>query len=610
MQQLLKLFFILQTAVRGEPFIGEVTQPRLLSVLTGESVTINCTWIYNGTNHEWIHANFQREPLLGNKNSCIKKLTCVRDVTLGSFGRCFTSLEIENVSIDHSQNKYTHMVKLPKVYPPLESKGQGTRLQIYGEPFIGEVTQPRLLSVLTGESVTINCTWIYNGTNNEWIHANFQREPLLGNKNSSNKKLTCVRDVTLGSFGRCFTSLEIENVSFDHSQYNYICMVKLPKVYPPLERRGQGTRLQIYEMPEISIIGGSLVAGQKSVLTCSAQGLYSENISFTWTCNGINMMTNIPVPTLKGMVHGKPNATSKFEIIPQVIDHGTVCTCQINHVTFKQPLTERIKLDVKYGPLEPTIMYKLKDTYHVKASNGVTVPSNSPVELRCSVDSNPVATVIWLKNGKNLTSMIENIIRLNSSILTIPHFQPKDAGVYWCVANNSYGWRNGSVSLMAFQKDHLLLYILSSIIGVIGLIGMIAIYVCLIWKRQLKGPVNVPIEPSPETMIKNEKYNTESDTIYAFVRRNNLQSNPKHATDPVNEYSNLEEGEEVSYADIVIHNPRRQCYDQQPKQVSNVTEKNARKDFKYMHGSSPFKHIDDTSEYSVVRISHQDLRTV
>ncbi|GCC23275.1 hypothetical protein chiPu_0001669 [Chiloscyllium punctatum] len=229
---------------------------------------------------------------------------------------------------------------------------------VRGEPFLGEVTQPRLLSVLTGESVTINCTWIYNGTNLEWIHANFQREPLLGNKNSSIKKLTCVRDVTLGSFRRCFTSLEIENVSFGHSQYNYTCMVKLPKVYPPLESRGQGTRLQIY----------------------------------------------------------------------------------------------------------------------------------------------------------------------------------------------------GNVQLM---------------------------------------------------------YPLNQDTIYAFVRRNNLPSNPKHATaDPVNEYSNLEEDEEVSYADIVIHNPRRQCCDQQPKQVSNVTEKNARKDFKYMHGSSPLKHIDDTSEYSVVRISHQDLRTV
>ncbi|XP_020370730.2 myelin-associated glycoprotein-like [Rhincodon typus] len=480
---------------------------------------------------------------------------------------------------------------------------------VQGVPSIGEVTQPRLITALRGELVSINCTFIiYNGIDADWVHANWKRDPPSGNITAYEmKKLTCVPNVPLGGLKLCAIPLKIENASFHHSAYKYICVVKVPNIYPPLERKGQGTQIQIYELSEISIMNGSLVAGQKSVLTCSVQGLYSENISFIWTCNGTNMMTNITVSTLEGIVNGKTVVTSQFQIIPRVTDHGTVCMCQINHVIFKQPVTKKIKLDVMYGPRDPTITYKLKnnDSYHL-GTNSITVPKSSFVELRCSVDSNPVATVTWLKNWTNHTSTGSS-----SSTLTMTHFQSQDAGVYWCVANNSYGWTNGSVSLVAFQGDHWLLYIVSSLVGVIGFISVVAIYFCLIWKRQLKDPVNVSIEPSPKTMIRNENCNTESDIIYAFVKRNNLPSNPKHATaDHVNEYSDIEQEEEVSYADIVIHHPRQQCCDQQPEQISDVTGKNNRGDFKYLHGSSPHKYVDDNSEYSVVRVSHQGLRTV
>ncbi|XP_078413255.1 sialic acid-binding Ig-like lectin 13 [Cetorhinus maximus] len=474
---------------------------------------------------------------------------------------------------------------------------------------IGEVTQPRLVSVLRGESVTINCTFMYNGTDSDWIHVNwYKRSPGTLNISMEKTNFTCIPNVTLGGLKHCTSSLRIENISSDLSVYKYTCTVKVPIINPPLERSGQGTWIQIYDPPEVSSVDGALVAGQKSSLTCSAKVLNSGDISFTWACYGINVTT----PTSKITVNGTSVATSQLEIIPRVTDHGTVCTCQINHVTFRQPVTNKIKLHVMYGPQNLTIMYRLNnsDTYQPWNSSPITVPMDSFLELRCSVDSHPASTVIWGKNNENYTVMLQSTAELNSSKVKITNYQSTDGEVYWCMANNSYGWRNASVWIKADEKVDPLLLILLPAIAVIGFSVVVTIYLCLICKRQMKDPVNVSMELSPKTMDRSANYNSELDTIYALVRRNNLPSNPKHATDYVIEYNNIEEeNEEVSYADIVIHNPKQQCHNQQPKHLPDVKKKNTRNDFKYIHSSSPHKHVDDTSEYSAVRVSRQDLRT-
>ncbi|GCB60104.1 hypothetical protein scyTo_0014109 [Scyliorhinus torazame] len=547
---------------------------------------------------------------------------------------------------------------------------------------IGEVSQLHLVSVLRGESVTINCTFIYNGTHVNWIHTNWYRNTWGSNYSYEVNKQTCIPDVTLGGLSHCVASLKIENVSFDQSDSNYICVAKMPLTNPPIERRGQGTRIQIYGPPEISTVDSPLIAGHKSHLACSVKGLYSENISFIWTCHGANSFTNITTPSSKRTVNGTSVTSSQLEIIPKTADHGTVCTCQINHVTFRQPVATEIKLHVMYGPQNLTIMYRLSNggNYQPLNSSFITVAVNSSLELKCGVDSNPVSTVIWVKDNKNDTEMIqiESGLYNSNSNLKITYFQLRDGGMYWCMANNSYGSGNSSVWINAVEKDYLLLFVLVPIIAVIGFISVVTICFCLIWKRQLKvcrglacdGPavlgvlrsiatpqlsqaryshvhelvvaVNCDVavssmeflvnklgndyrmchfdakqlfvmlmSGSPETMDRCGNFNSETDIIYASVRRDNLPSSPKHSTEADTiEYNNIEEeNEEVSYADIVIHNPKRQGYNQWPKHTPDIKEKNTGKDFKHTHGLSPHKHVDDTSEYSAIRISHQDLRT-
>ncbi|XP_038634333.1 sialic acid-binding Ig-like lectin 13 isoform X2 [Scyliorhinus canicula] len=484
---------------------------------------------------------------------------------------------------------------------------------VQGVQIIGEVSQPQLVSVLRGESVTINCTFIYHGTDVNWIHTNWYRNTPGSNYSYEMNKPTCSPDVSLGGLTHCVVSLKIENVSFEQSDSNYICVAKMPLIYPPIERRGQGTRIQIYEPPKISTIDSPLVAGRKSHLTCSVKALYSENISFTWTCHGTNSFTNITAPTSKRTVNGTSVTSSQLEIIPNTADHGIICTCQINHVTFRQLVATEIKLHVMYAPQNLSIMYRLSNgsNYQPLNSNSITVATYSFLELKCGVDSNPVSTVNWVKDNKNDTEVIQIESGLNNSNLKITYLQLRDGGTYWCMANNSYGSGNSSVWINAVEKDYLLLFVLVPIIAVVGFISVITICFSLIWKRQLKDPVHGAVKISPETMDRCGNFNSESDIIYASVRRDNLPTSPKHSiADYIIEYNNIEEeNEEVSYADIVIHNPKRQGHNQWPKHTPDIKEKNTGKDFKHTHGSSPHKHVDDTSEYSAIRISHQDLRT-
>ncbi|XP_078055065.1 sialic acid-binding Ig-like lectin 12 [Mustelus asterias] len=317
---------------------------------------------------------------------------------------------------------------------------------------IGEVTQPSLVSVLRGQPVTITCTFIYNGTSRQWIHANWHRNSRrASNYSYSSNKPTCIPDVTLGHLNHCVSSLKLENVSSDQSDYNYLCVVKIP-LYPPIERSGPGTRIQSYGPPEISTGDGALVIGHKSNLTCSAKGLYFENITFIWTCHGENIIKNITTQTSRAIVSGTPVASSQLEITPKLTDHGTVCTCQINHVTFSQPLTNEIKLHIMYGPQDPTIMYRLasSDNYRHQTNSSITVPMDSVLELKCCVDSNPISTVIWMKDSENYTEISRLESGLNCSNVKI-HFQSIHGGVYWCVANNSYGWRNASVRIVGVK---------------------------------------------------------------------------------------------------------------------------------------------------------------
>ncbi|XP_069750633.1 sialic acid-binding Ig-like lectin 13 [Narcine bancroftii] len=461
---------------------------------------------------------------------------------------------------------------------------------------IKDMNQPRLVSVRRGESVKLNCSFSYNGSLDPWVHISWQIRDSGTYASQNSSRLSCIPDVLPDGFKLCTESLKVESVSFGHSDYNYTCEVKIPSDYPPVHVKGQGTQMQIYDPPEISILGGALIADRKSILTCSSKGLYAKNITFIWSCPETNNFSNVTTATLKTCSDRTPVATSQLEIVPTMHDHGAVCSCQINHASFTQPAVTMINLNIMYGPRDPFLMYRLntRDNYHPINVGNIAVAANSFLELACCVKSNPTPTMNWIKAHEDHNVMISTEVGSNSSKVWI-QFQSEDEGTYWCMANNTHGWGNISISIKIKQADYYFLY---ALVPSIAVIIAVIICFCLICKRQWKDPVNVTTEMSPESMYSSA--NDHIDTVYAVVRKKSPSISRQSPTESKSD-------EEVSYADIVIHTPKQLC-NKTLKDISDITEKSDKRQLKGACGPSPYHVVEDTSVYSAVWVSRQDVR--
>ncbi|XP_072094954.1 sialic acid-binding Ig-like lectin 14 [Mobula birostris] len=479
---------------------------------------------------------------------------------------------------------------------------------VQGVPVLLEVNQPRLVSVGRGESVTLNCRFTHNATEDSWVIIFWYRtSPRAADAFYKVNNSHCVFDACLHGLKHCNASLKVEHVSFGHSGNRYSCILRIPSVYPPLEARGQGTQLQVYEPPEISVLDGPLVADNESVLNCSGNGLLAEDISFTWACSGTSNFTEVAGPTLWKNNNGTSVVTSQLKLVPRVEDHGSVCSCQIDHATFRQPIKIHIKLNVMYGPHDSIITYKLNtmDNYLPINHSEIIAVVGSSLALNCCMTSNPASTVMWTRVRESPNGTLQTNIGLNCAKVQI-HFQSEDEGIYWCMAYNDYGSRNTSIWIKANHETNNY-YQLYAVLPITTVIIMTIMFFWLICKRQRKDPVNVSTELSSRTMDRSASCGHEIDTVYAVVRKKSQPTNRQHPT----EATFVDEGnseEEVSYADIVIHSPKR-VYNQKLKQAADVTEKNTKQELQYFYGSSPHHQVDDTSEYSAVRIPRQDLIT-
>uniref|UniRef100_UPI00398ED3AC sialoadhesin-like n=1 Tax=Pristiophorus japonicus TaxID=55135 RepID=UPI00398ED3AC len=134
----------------GHPEIRNVTQPRRVSVLRGKSATLNCTFNYIANESDWVHIKWYiSSPGIADVHYGTSKHTCIPDIAPGGFKHCATSLKIENVSFTISDYNYTCVVVIP-VYPPVESRGPGTRLHVDVPP------SPPAISITQEKLVAMN----------------------------------------------------------------------------------------------------------------------------------------------------------------------------------------------------------------------------------------------------------------------------------------------------------------------------------------------------------------------------------------------------------------------------------------------------------------------
>ncbi|XP_048355937.1 myelin-associated glycoprotein isoform X1 [Sphaerodactylus townsendi] len=121
---------------------------------------------------------------------------------------------------------------------------------------------------------------------------------------------------------------------------------------------------------------------------------------------------------------------STLKFLPSRENNHQELACKVTYINTTFEFDAYSALDVKYVPRI------------VQANSSSEVIQGSPVVLVCTVDSNPLALISWLRDddvlyeaqGGSLTLHVENITYLQD-------------GIYTCVAENIYGKENHSLAL-------------------------------------------------------------------------------------------------------------------------------------------------------------------
>ncbi|KAJ8382559.1 hypothetical protein SKAU_G00033370 [Synaphobranchus kaupii] len=239
-----------------------------------------------------------------------------------------------------------------------------------------------------------------------------------------------------------------------------------------------------------------LVSGHESILLCTASRFYPGNPSVLW------FHRNLPVPpsNITNDIIGENDGTfslrSQYRFIPSEADHTAECFCQVAHPVWTGRRTVNITLDVLYGPSAVSVT-----SHWGSVANGfVSVAVGSTVNLTCSADGNPSPKIQWLSG---------DITKLNSSeCLYIASVLKEAEGLYWCVAQNQYGVRNTSITLLVTYSAGVSTCLLVKLllIGILILMDTIMFTIFIIRKTRtgrLEIPelsVSQPLQPQGESL--------------------------------------------------------------------------------------------------------------
>ncbi|XP_037078350.1 roundabout homolog 1-like [Pollicipes pollicipes] len=85
-----------------------------------------------------------------------------------------------------------------------------------------------------------------------------------------------------------------------------------------------------------------------------------------------------------------------------------------------------------------------------------TVPRLSPVTLNCQAAGSPPPAVRWVKDGRRLAANTAHRVLLPRGSLFFLSVRRRDAGVYWCVADNRHGRdasRNATLVVAVLREE-------------------------------------------------------------------------------------------------------------------------------------------------------------
>ncbi|XP_063418514.1 neural cell adhesion molecule 2-like [Mytilus trossulus] len=228
--------------------------------------------------------------------------------------------------------------------------------------------------------------------------------PKIPNKN----RLEIVGNISKGDY-----NLQIQNVS-SSDEGTYKCS---QKVNGTIVREHHVT-LQIEVKPKnVEVLHSEngfidVEEGKFLNLTCSVQsGIPPETI--TWF--------NRSSPVKSG---GPGNLTISF--ITQKNHHNNQFSCKVEADSLLIPIYKNITIDIKYKPYVKFI-----------DSNPIIVTENNNLTLLCSSDGNPMVNEMQILNQVN-NQVLTRCLQSTCSF-TISKIKRKDAGIYICNAENTFG---------------------------------------------------------------------------------------------------------------------------------------------------------------------------
>ncbi|XP_055748325.1 contactin-4 isoform X1 [Salvelinus fontinalis] len=185
--------------------------------------------------------------------------------------------------------------------------------------------------------------------------------------------------------------------------------------------------------------------GQGVVLLCGPPP-HSGELTFTWI---FNEYPSFVMQDTRRFVSQKTGNLYIAMVEPSDVGNYTcVVTNTVTKSSIQGPPTPLVlRVDGVMGEYEPKIEIQLPDV--------IPVAKSSTVKLECFALGNPVPTISWRRvDGVAVGRKVD--VNKASGVLEIPYFQPEDAGLYECVAENSKGRNSVKGKLSFYAPPHLI----------------------------------------------------------------------------------------------------------------------------------------------------------
>ncbi|XP_069802585.1 hemicentin-1-like isoform X2 [Dendropsophus ebraccatus] len=347
----------------------------------------------------------------------------------------------------------------------------------------------------------------------------------------TNRRFYLIGDVTSGD---CSYYIE-EPLEEDESLYAFR-MVDIPTKLTYTDIFPSVVVTALTDKPTIST--KRLQDGKEVTLTCTSPGRCRNiipRISWAGSITGSRQK-------MYDIKHGDGTRTfhSNITFIPRKSYNKSPLNCI---VTFKNNLvtSEKKTLNIEYSPSMNIIIEGVDGSN----TTSVIVKDGDSITMKCMVDSNPNAAVMWYKDGSEIHQNISN----QTVILKLSNINPIDAGSFLCSAINEHGVTNRTVEII-YESTMLLLgaKIAAAVGGVVIFVLIVIIGVLLITslRKKRKQHIQWNNQRNNQGNQKDTSVNN-TDAIYTYAEFTAPDVNPPEET--------LGEAPQFSSGDLVYADP-------------------------------------------------------